>query len=236
MRMMNIRQSAVESNQSRSYLNQLCSEGLDIGMEGETPRAREDVCPVEITQGKDLAIVCDFPPINTLYLLPLRVVCLERTIVENCYIKATWDDQSIEFPYLVEDRGRYHLGSINLRVQDVLNDTFDNPFPMSRGAILEGMILAYGCEPIPEEVRRGIVPVEVTLVDTLGREARGEIRLEVERTAKAYSEWAHCPADRAHSELSKRNHESAKKIDDRLVTKNGTSDFPLGARFVIRPF
>ena len=55
----------------------------------------------------------------------------------------------------------------------MLNDTFDNPCPMSRAAILEGVILAYGSERIPEEIRRGIVPVEVKLVDTLGREARG---------------------------------------------------------------
>lgn len=34
-------------------------------------------------------------------------------------------------------------------------------------------------------MRRGIVPVEVTLVDTLGREAQGEIRLEVEQSQNA---------------------------------------------------
>jgi hypothetical protein len=56
----------------------------------------------------------------------------------------------------------------------VLNDTFDNPVPMSRGAILEGTILAYGCERIPEAIRRGIAPVQVMFVDTVGREAQGE--------------------------------------------------------------
>ena len=190
-----IRQSAEESNKSRSYLNQLCAEGLDICMEGETPAAWEDACPLEITQGKGLGVVCDFPPVNALYVLPLRIVSRAQTIVENCYIDSDWDGQTIEFPYLVERSGRYQLGSVNLLAQEVLNDSFDSPFPMSRGAILEGMILAYGCERIPDEIRRGTVPVQVTLVDTLGREARGEIRLGVERTAKAYSERAHAPTD-----------------------------------------
>ena len=93
---------------------------------------------------------------------------------------------------MVERSGRYQLGSVNLRVQDVLNDSFDNPFPMSRGAILKGTILAYGCEPIPGEIGRGIVPVEITLVDTLGREAQGEITLGVERRADRGR--AHCSA------------------------------------------
>ena len=72
---------------------------------------------------------------------------------------------------MVERRGRYQLASVNLRVQEVLNDRFKNAFPMSRGAILAGMILAHGCERIPGEIRPGIVPVQVTLRDTLGREA-----------------------------------------------------------------
>ena len=74
--------------------------------------------PVRDHAGEGLGIVCDFPPINTLYVLPLRIVCLERTIMESYYIKSAWDEQSIEFPYLVERRGRYQLGSVNLRVQD----------------------------------------------------------------------------------------------------------------------
>ena len=93
--------------------------------------------------------------------------------MEHCYIKSAWDDQTIEFPYLVERGGRYQFGSVNLLVQEVLNDSFDNPCPMSRGAILEGMILAYGCERIPEEIRGGIVPVEVTLVDAGTRSPGG---------------------------------------------------------------
>ena len=96
---------------------------------------------------------------------------------------------------MVERRGRYQLGSVNLRVQDVLNDNFDKPFPMSRAAIPKGSILAYGCEPIPGEIRRGIVPVEVRLVDTLGREA-GEVERRADRG------WAHCPAVQGEDDVA----------------------------------
>src|SRR5438128_10648310 len=109
-----IRLSAVESKRSRSYLNQLRAEGLDIGIEGEPSSVLDEACPLEITHGKGLGMVQDFPPCNTLYVLPLRVVSLERTVVEDCYIKSAWDDQTIEFPYLVERDGRYQLGPVNL--------------------------------------------------------------------------------------------------------------------------
>jgi hypothetical protein len=86
------------------------------------------------------------------------------------------------------------------------------------------MILAYGCERIPEEITRGTVPVEVRLVDTLGREARGGIRLEVERTAKAYSEWAHCLAMQGGLRAEQKHH-----VHESGIATNGLDPNPNAA-------
>jgi len=52
---------------------------------------------------------------------------------------------------------------------------------MNRGAVLDGMILAYSCQPMPEELRGKTASVKVTLVDTLGDSFSGDISLFVER-------------------------------------------------------
>jgi hypothetical protein len=171
--------SAAESRESSSYLRQLRCEGLDLGEDAEIS-AWEETARLLITPGRDFGIICDYPVGNTAYAIPIRIVAWERTVPEHCWIESAWDDQTIELPYLTECRGRYRFGSLSYLTSEVLNDRFDKPFTMNRGDILEGVILAYGCVAIPEKARGGNAPVQVTLVDTLGREARGEIRLAVE--------------------------------------------------------
>jgi hypothetical protein len=173
--------SPERSRKQREFVvpEKLHREGLDLGEDVEIP-AWEETARLVIRPGRDFGIIGDYPVGNTLYAIPLRFVAWERIVLEHCWIESAWDDQTIVLPYLPECGGRYRLGSLSYLTSEVLNDHFDKPFTMNRGDILEGMLLAYGCVAIPENARGGNASVQVTLVDTLGREARGEIRLAVE--------------------------------------------------------
>jgi hypothetical protein len=172
--------SAAESRETLACLNQLRCEGLDLGEDSGIFASWKENSPLVITPGRDFGVICDYPVRNTVYAIPLHVVARERTIIEHCWVESGWDDQTIAFPFLIESGGRYQLGSLSYRTCDVLNDHFDQPFTMSRGDFLEGIILAYGCEAIPEKVRGANALVQVTLADTLGREARSQLSLAVE--------------------------------------------------------
>jgi hypothetical protein len=64
---------------------------------------------------------------------------------------------------------------------------------MNRGAILQGLILAYGCVPIPEDIGRGTITMKITLIDTLRRETTAEVNLLLERTVKDENVVAELP-------------------------------------------
>jgi hypothetical protein len=98
-------------------------------------------------------------------------------VVEDYSFESSWGDYIELAAYLVERNGQYKLGTLSYLTREVLNDSFDEPLAMCPGAILQGVILAYGCVPIPKELAGRLVPVRFTLVDTLGRESEGEIRL-----------------------------------------------------------
>jgi len=66
----------------------------------------------------------------------------------------------------------------------VFNDILQSNRAMKRAAILEGTIVGYGCEPIPAREGSATVPVQLTLVDTLGREITAEIHCSVEHKTK----------------------------------------------------
>jgi hypothetical protein len=174
------RLSAAEARQTSSYINQLCAEGVDQGADSEILAVAEEACPLEITQGRDVGVVCDVPPLNVAVAIPICIVAGYRVIVQDYYIKLPWG--SVDLPCLRESDGHYHFERLRYPSREVLNHHFDDPFSLSRGALLEGVILGYGCDPIPDDARGEVVPVEFTIVDTLGREARGEILLSVERS------------------------------------------------------
>lgn len=92
-------------------------------------------------------------------------------------ISSEWDEGSIELPYLHETRGRYKFGPLDYAVEEVLNDQLERGLRFNfRGDMVDGVIIAYGCEPIPEAYHRP-VPVRVTLIDSLERSVQKEIEL-----------------------------------------------------------
>jgi hypothetical protein len=171
--------SAARIEEYRSYLKQLYAEGIDV----EIPAEWQESCPLEITRGSGTAAVFDLPVDNTAFIMPVCFVARSHVIVVDHDIRCSWDDQ-IELPYIRECGGRYKFGPQTYLTSEVLNGRLEKPFNLNRGSIVEGLILAYGCQPIPEEVRSRMVSVQLTLTDTLGREIRSEIGLVVESAAK----------------------------------------------------
>jgi hypothetical protein len=176
-----IHQSKLEATRTSFHLNQLLSEGIDIGMDPE-PGATPEACPLKVSNS-DIGEIYALPNDNTIYCLPLRIVPHACSILDDCHIRSAWDPFSIELPHLTERNGRYHHGPVNLRTNEVLNDIFGER--LHRGAIREGMILACGFMPVPDEVGDTKVSVEITLVDTLERKITAEIRCLVKDNRKA---------------------------------------------------
>jgi len=191
--------NAAEARQTSSFINQLCAEGVDLGADSEIFVVADEICPLEITRGRDVGVVCDVSPLNVGVVIPICIVAKSPVVVRDYYIELPWGP--VEMPCLRELDGHAHFGRLRYPSREVLNDRFDDPFSLRRGAILEGVILGYSCEPIPEDARGKVAPVEFTIVDTLGREARGEILLSVERSVKtdgapaAERVWPSVPAN-----------------------------------------
>jgi len=159
------RLSALEARKNQLWLSRLRAEGLDIGADIE-----EEDGTLQITQGRDIGIVCDYSKgSNVAYAIPVRIVAHARTIVEDYSFESSWGDYIELPPYLVERNGHYELGTLGYLTREVLNDRLGDPFNMNCGSIIQGVVLAYGCVPIPEELAGRVVPVRFTLVDTWAR-------------------------------------------------------------------
>jgi hypothetical protein len=162
-------------------LREMQAEGIDV----DIPDRWQEPCPLKITRGRQPGMVCDLGGGNTGYAIWLRVVSRCRVIVPEYEISSEWDEGSIDLPYLHETRGRYKFGLLDYAVADVLNDQLERGLRFNfRGDMVEGVIIAYGCEAIPETCH-GTVSVRVTLMDTLERTVQTEIELLVgERVSK----------------------------------------------------
>jgi hypothetical protein len=162
-------------------LEQLRSEGLDLGEGSDSFESWEDPCVFEIARSDRYAIISDFPPMNFAIAVPLRIIAHQQTTLEDCLIEVPWDE-SVHIASLRERHGSYHLGPFTYPAAEVLNDYFEISSTLSRGRTLEGVI-AYGCVPIPDDIRSGFVPVRVTVADDLDREVSVNVRLMVRRAS-----------------------------------------------------
>jgi hypothetical protein len=165
----------MEEAEYRRCLREMQAEGIDVDISDEW----QEPCPLKITQGRQPGTVCDLGGGNTGYAIWLRVVSQCRVIVPDCEISSEWDEGSIDLPYLRETRGRYKLGPLDYAVTEVLNDQLERGLRFNfRGDMVEGVIIAYGCQAIPETYH-GAVSVRVTLIDALERTVHTEIELLV---------------------------------------------------------
>jgi hypothetical protein len=171
----------MEEAEYRRCLREMQAEGIDVDISDRW----QEPCPLKITQGRRPGMVCDLGGGNTGYAIWLRVVSQCRVIVPDYEISSEWDDGSIDLPYLQETHGRYKFGPLDYAVTEVLNDQLERGLRFNfRGDMVEGVIIAHGCQAIPETYH-GAVSVRVTLMDALERTVQTEIGLLVgERVSK----------------------------------------------------
>lgn len=174
----------MEDAEDRRCLREMQAEGIDVDISDEW----HEPCPLKITQGRQPSLVCDLGGGNTGYAIWVRIVSECRVIVPDYEISSEWDEGSIDLPYLRETRealGRYKFGPLDYAVTEALNDRLERGLRFNfRGDMVEGVIIAYGCQAIPETYR-GAVSVRVTFIDALERTVHTEIELLVgERVSK----------------------------------------------------
>ena len=171
----------MEEAEYRRCLREMQAEGIDVDISDEW----HEPCPLKITRGRQPSLVCDLGGGNTGYAIWVRIVSECRVIVPDYEISSEWDEGSIDLPHLRETRGRYKFGPLDYAVTEALNDQLERGLRFNfRGDMVEGVIIAYGCQAIPETYRAA-VSVRVTFIDALERSAHTEIELLVrERVSK----------------------------------------------------
>jgi hypothetical protein len=171
----------MEEANYRRCLREMQAEGIDVDISDEW----QEPCPLKITQGRQPSLVCDLGGGNTGYAIWVRIASECRVIVPDYEISSEWDEGSIDLPHLRETRGRYKFGPLDYAVTEVLNDQLERGLRFNfHGDMIEGVIIAYGCQAIPE-TDRGAVSVRVTFIDALERTVHTEIELLVgERVSK----------------------------------------------------
>jgi len=172
--------TVMKARERQRCVEQLRLEGLEVGEGADTFESWEDPRALEIVRSDGYAIISDFPPMNFAVAVPLRIIAHQRTTMMDCFIEVPWGE-AVHVASLRERRGSYHLGPLTYPVAEVLNDYFETSSTLNRGCTLEGVILAYGCVPIPDNIRSGFVPVRVTVTDDLNHEASIDVRLAVRR-------------------------------------------------------
>jgi hypothetical protein len=171
------RPGQMEEAEYRRCLREMQAEGIDVDISD----GWQEPCPLKITQGRQPSLVCDLGGNNSAFAVWVRVVSQCRVIVPDYEISSEWDEGSIDLPYLRETRGRYKFGTLDYAVTEVLNDQLERGLRFNfRGDMVEGVIIAYGCQAVPETYH-GAVSVRVTLIDALERTAQTEIQLLVGR-------------------------------------------------------
>lgn len=130
------------------------------------------------------ATVSDLPPLDAAFRLPVRIIARQSITIDDCQITSPWDGpiRILDLPR-PKQNGYYHLGTLSCRPEDFLNDKIGNQFTLSRGSIMEGVVLASGF-PIPREMKGGVVKLRITLTDCLQREAWADINAVVRRNSE----------------------------------------------------
>lgn len=102
----------------------------------------------------------------------------------NVQMMVPWDDE-IAFGEIPERDGLCRFGLevyprkevLNSRISEVLHFRY-------RGHLVEGWILGYGLNPIPEEYGTGIARCQLSFVDALNQQISETVELAVLRTSK----------------------------------------------------
>jgi hypothetical protein len=174
------RLSRTEAREYRRCLREMRAEGIDVNSPDDS---LEDVPALDITVVGGLAsLIFNLPSGRAGYAIWLRLVARRSGLIlpEPCEITTKFDDQIVFECF--DPRGPIsQLGQCSYLEEEVLNDRF--PLRFHRGHLIEGVILATGLKPIPQEYVQGMtVPLKLTFWDQFGNEFSAEPMLSVDRS------------------------------------------------------
>ena len=174
--------SRSEKAEDRRCLRELRAEGIDVNCPDDS---LEDVPALDITVVGGLAsLIFNLPSGRAGYAIWLRLVARRSGLIlpEPCEITTKFDDQIVLECF--DPRGPIcQLGQCSYLEAEVLNDCF--PLRVHRRGLIEGVILATGLKPIPQEYVQGMtVPLQLTFWDQFGGEFSAEATLSVDRSTK----------------------------------------------------
>jgi len=172
--------SRSEKAEDRNCLRELRAEGIDVNCPADS---LEDVPALDITVvGGLVSLIFNLPSGLAGYAIWLRLVAGRSGLIlpEQCEITTKFDEQIVFECF--DPRGPIsQLGQCSYLQEEVLNDRF--PLRFRRGHLIEGVILATGLKPIPQEYVQGMkVPLQLRFWDQFENEFRAEAMLSVDRS------------------------------------------------------
>ena len=178
------RLSATEKKEYSRCLAQMDSEGLDLGDEFELISSA-NTCPLQITVS-DGGFVFDSQSICVHAVVPLRLRAYQTVTFEDCDIETVSGDFAFHIAAPPQSRGHYYVHRWSFAVEEVLNSYFESvftkkPFRLCRGRTVEGVVLGYLEKPTMEYLQTRVVPVRVSVLDSLDRRVDVELQLRVQR-------------------------------------------------------
>jgi hypothetical protein len=177
-----------EEAEYRRCLQEMQAEGIDVG---ELDPAPEHPSALDIIAVGGLAsFIFNLPSGLAGYAIYVRLVPKKSGLIlpEQCEITTKFDDQIVLECF---DPGGpdCRLGQCRHQKSEVLNDRFPLIFHR-RGQMVEGVILATGLKPIPNNYLQGMtVPSRLTFWDQFGNESGMEAELYVDRSTKPRPKW-----------------------------------------------
>jgi hypothetical protein len=186
MAILKARLNGVERTQYLASAKKLQVAGFDVVI----PQEWKDESVYVSTKCRLGSVVCDVENGGVAYAIWVRVVARHpRVILIECRIKTDWDT-----PVLVTRRNwcGQKFGGLDYPTAEVLNEQVEGGLRLRcRGDIAQGLILASGRKPIPDNYRSLTrTRLELTFVDQFDEEITKEGELVVVRSMSPETEDA----------------------------------------------
>src|SRR6266404_7419069 len=159
----------VEQAQYLAALQELRVAGFDLDVPYQWQESR--FLDIQVAEGP-ASTAFRMPNFGIGYAIYVRMVATgARLSLLHCQVRTAWDDQIALLN--VEERDKIvRFGWLKFSRNEILNQKFDSSLHFHyRGQMVEGMILAVGCQAIPATYgKRAQIPFLLTVTDSLGRE------------------------------------------------------------------
>ncbi len=134
--------------------------------------------------GSPESLITQLSPSKVLYVFRVRLLAERSGTVQGFEVETCWD-QGV-FPCYPEGRPPYRFGpGLDFDFDEVLNHRIESLLRFRRGDVREGLLLAMGYKPIPEEYGPGRpAPLNIVLFDQFSQQHAESGEFLVERSAR----------------------------------------------------